>query len=147
MKLNVYQGETLVGSGPEPVHVDLAAKDYPAGTFTGEREEDNGTKSKRFSFPAVTVKPVVVPVTGVTLSQATATGDIGRTVELTATVAPENATDKTVTWSTSDKAIATVDAGTVTFVAAGTATITATVGGQSATTKVTVKVPAEEPAE
>ncbi|WP_055679872.1 Ig-like domain-containing protein [Secundilactobacillus kimchicus] len=80
-------------------------------------------------------------MTGVTMSQATATGDIGKTVVLTATVAPETATDKTVVWASSDDKIATVKDGTVTFVAAGTADITATVGGKSATTKVTVKTP------
>ncbi|WP_034527419.1 Ig-like domain-containing protein [Secundilactobacillus oryzae] len=78
------------------------------------------------------------------LSQATATGDVGKTVELQATVTPAEATDKTVTWTTSDATVATVANGTVAFVAPGTATITATSGDQSATTKVTVKEPVVE---
>jgi uncharacterized protein YjdB len=61
-------------------------------------------------------------------------------VQLTATVAPEDATDKTVTWSSDKTSVATVDAtGKVTAVAAGEATITATAGDKTATCKVTVK--------
>ena len=143
--LTVFQGDKQVGTGDSAkVHVDLEAKEYPAGTFTGELVDAAGTKSKRFNFPAVTVTPKTVAVTGVTMSQATATGDIGKTVALTATVAPEDATDKTVVWTSSNDKIATVkDDGTVTFVAAGTADITATVGGKSASTKVTVKTATE----
>ncbi|WP_295579699.1 S-layer homology domain-containing protein [uncultured Oscillibacter sp.] len=77
-------------------------------------------------------------VTGVTLSQATLTLAPGGSASLTATVAPEDALEKTVTWTTSDAAVATVASGTVTAVAEGTATITAAVGGKSATCVVTV---------
>ena len=63
----------------------------------------------------------------------------GDTQTLTATVKPDNATDKTVTWSTSSASIATVDNnGKVTAVKEGTATITAKAGDKSATCKVTV---------
>ncbi len=51
---------------------------------------------------------------------------MGGTETLTATVSPDNATDKTVTWSTSDSSVATVADGVVTAVGKGTATITAT---------------------
>ena len=68
-----------------------------------------------------------VDVTGVTLSQTEAAMTVGgETLTLTPTVAPSNATNKTVTWTTSDPTVATVADGTVTAVAAGTATITAT---------------------
>lgn len=67
-----------------------------------------------------------VAVTGVTLA-GTQSGAVGGTVQFTATVAPAGATDKLLTWTTSDPAIATVSkTGLVTRVAAGTATITAT---------------------
>lgn len=81
----------------------------------------------------------VVPVTGVTLSQTNASMYTGNTVNLTATVTPDDADDKTVTWSSSNTSVATVDAnGVVTAVGTGTANITATVGTVSATCEVTV---------
>jgi hypothetical protein len=66
-------------------------------------------------------------------------GDASET--LVATIAPANATNKAVTWSSSDSNVATVTNGTVSFVAAGSATITATTvdGGFTATCVVTVE--------
>ena len=63
----------------------------------------------------------------------------GETTTLVATVAPDDATIKMVAWSTSDEAIATVDNGVVTAVAAGAATITAKAGDKEATCVVTVE--------
>ena len=78
-------------------------------------------------------------VGGISLSQTTASLVEGGVLTLTATIAPEDAAHKTVAWSTSDERIAVVDAnGVVTAVAEGTATITATAGGHSATCVVTV---------
>ena len=68
----------------------------------------------------------VVNVTGVNLSPTSTTLYVGNTATLTATVTPDNATDKNVTWSTSNADVATVANGVVTAVGAGTATITAT---------------------
>jgi uncharacterized protein (TIGR02145 family) len=81
-----------------------------------------------------------VAVTGVTLSQTTATLTVGATLTLTPTVAPDNADNKAVTWTSSDIAVATVRNGKVTAVAAGTATITVTTedGGKTASCTVTV---------
>ena len=76
-----------------------------------------------------------VDVTGVTLSQTSASMTVGgETLTLTATVAPDDATDKTVTWATSDAAVATVADGVVTAVGAGTATITVTATNGTADT-------------
>jgi len=88
----------------------------------------------------VTVTGTSVPVTGVTLNKTSATVSIGGTETLTATIAPSNATNKAVTWTSNDPAIATVNAGTVRGVAAGSATITATTedGSKTATCAVTV---------
>ena len=82
----------------------------------------------------------IVDVTGVTLDKTVATVNAGTPVTLTATVAPEDATNKTVTWASSDEKIATVDKnGKVTAVKPGTATITATAGGdKTAECEVTV---------
>ena len=74
-----------------------------------------------------TIEPPTVAVASVSLSQAEASMTVGGdALTLTATVAPDNATDQTVTWTTSDASVATVTDGVVTAVAAGTATITAT---------------------
>ncbi|MBO6307154.1 MAG: leucine-rich repeat protein, partial [Paludibacteraceae bacterium] len=79
-----------------------------------------------------------VAVTSVTLDKTTTSIEVGKTETLTATVAPDNATDKTVTWTSSDESVATVANGVVTAVAAGTATITAKAGDKTATCEVTV---------
>ncbi len=86
----------------------------------------------------VTVTPKVIPVTGITLDPTSVSIEVGKTAKLTATVSPADATDKTVTWSSSRESVATVKDGTVTAVAVGTATITAKAGDKSATCTVTV---------
>ena len=68
-----------------------------------------------------------VAVNGLSIEPSTASIPVGgEPLTLTPTVSPDNATDKTVTWTTSDASVATVADGVVTAVAAGTATITAT---------------------
>ena len=82
---------------------------------------------------------VNAPITGISLDKETLSLTEGETETLTATIKPSNATDKTITWTTSNSAVATVDGGVVTAVKAGTATITATAGGYSASCVVTVE--------
>ena len=85
--------------------------------------------------------PGPVAVTGVSLNKTSTSIAAGQTEQLTATVAPSNATDQTVSWQTSNPSAATVSStGLVTGVAAGTATITVTTtdGGKTATCTVTV---------
>ncbi len=88
------------------------------------------------------------PVTDVTLSQDKADlTKVGETLQLTATVKPSYADNKTITWKSSDEKVATVDKdGKVTAVANGTATITATSadGKHSATAAITVKIAPEK---
>ena len=94
--------------------------------------------------------PTTVAVTGVTLNQNEAQMTVGgETLTLTATVNPNNATDQSVSWSTSDANVATVENGVVTAVAAGNATITVTTtdGSFTATCAITVTAPEPEPAE
>ncbi len=89
-----------------------------------------------------TVTPEIVPVSQITLNKAEISISVGNSETLTATVAPENAANKALTWASSDEDVATVAPdGTVTAVKAGAATITATAtdgSGKSATCKVTV---------
>ncbi len=76
-----------------------------------------------------------VNVTGITLDKTEASMIVGgETLTLTPTVAPGNATDKTVTWTSSDASVVTVANGVVTAVAPGTATITATATNGTADT-------------
>ena len=87
----------------------------------------------------VTVSSASIPVESVTVSEESIEIKIGETFTLTATVLPENAEDKTVTWSSSDNAIATVsDDGVVTGVAVGSATIVAAAGQRTAVCSVKV---------
>ena len=94
---------------------------------------------------AAAPEPEVIPVTAVTLSEATKELEIGGTFTLTlvATVTPDDATDKTVTWASDNATVAEVVDGVVTAKAAGTATITAKAGDKSATCVVTVKAAPE----
>ncbi|MFR4035633.1 MAG: S-layer homology domain-containing protein [Oscillospiraceae bacterium] len=89
-----------------------------------------------------TVTPEIVPVSQITLNKAETSISVGNSETLTATVAPENAANKALTWASSDEDVATVAPdGTVTAVKAGAATITATAAdgsGKSATCTVTV---------
>lgn len=85
-----------------------------------------------------------VPVEAITLDKDSLTLTAGTSETLTASVSPEDATDKTVTWTSDNDAVATVADGVVTAVAAGTATITAKAGEKTATCVVTVSA-AEEP--
>ena len=88
----------------------------------------------------VTVLPPI-PATGVTLDKAALKLYEGDAAKLTAMVKPEDTTDKTIVWTSSDKTIATVKDGAVTAVKTGTATITAACGEAKATCAVTVKAP------
>ncbi|MHC6181193.1 cell wall-binding repeat-containing protein [Clostridium sp. JNZ X4-2] len=85
-----------------------------------------------------------VPVTGVTLDKTSTTVEAGGIDQLTAAVAPTDATNKGLTWSSSDESVATVDQnGVVTGVSAGTATITVTTADGNKTAACTVTVNAQ----
>lgn len=124
--------------------------DIPTGNYTIELR----TTNKGLSDEVKVICPVEaklrvnnskiqsVPVNGITLSKTSMELMAGQTAELQATITPSNATDKTITWKSSNTNVATVASdGTVTAVAAGTATITVTANdgsGVSASCSVTV---------
>ncbi|MBR0030277.1 MAG: Ig domain-containing protein [Bacteroidales bacterium] len=130
---------TWISSDPPVAAIDngeiLAGK---PGTATITVKTKDGGKTATCK---VTVESGDVAVTGVSLDKTELTLKSGEKATLTATVTPEDATDKTVSWKSSDSAVATVDEnGKVTAVKAGSATITVTTtdGGKTATCKVTV---------
>ena len=132
------QKVTWKSDKPEIATVDASGK------ITGVKEgEATITVTTEDGAKTATCKvTVTIPVTGVTLNKTALTLNIGANETLTATVAPADATNKKVTWKSSDAAVATVDAnGKVTAVKAGEATITVTTedGGKTATCKVTVQ--------
>lgn len=89
-----------------------------------------------------TPEDTIVPVASVSLSQPEAEMEVGETVQLQAQISPSNATEKEVMWGSSKQSVATVsDAGLVTAVGEGSAKITATAGGKTATCVVTVTKP------
>lgn len=93
----------------------------------------------------VKVAPKTIAVTGVSLDKTALTLTEGESATLAATVAPADAANKAVTWSTSDKNIATVADGKVTAVKPGKATITVKTadGNKTATCAVTVEAKPE----
>lgn len=105
-----------------------------------------GYKAFQYKSAVWDVKGLIIkegiPVSGVSISTSESSINVGNTLQLEATVSPSNATNKNVTWSSSNPEIATVDetTGLVTGVAIGTATIIATSvdGGKTATTRVEV---------
>lgn len=148
-------GDIIIGL----VGIDTASSDYcvlncanampddpddnTARTVTLSVTDDNGgTFSVSVDFiPEASEGEEYVPVTGVSLNKSTASVTAGTNLTLSATVTPSNATNRAVTWSTSNASVATVSpAGVVKGVTPGTATITVTTvdGGYTATCAVTV---------
>ncbi|WP_228520670.1 Ig-like domain-containing protein [Flavobacterium sp. JLP] len=106
------------------------------GTTTITVKTADGNKT---ATSAITV--AAIPVASVSVSPTTASLYAGNTQQLSATIAPANATNKNITWSSSNTAIAAVNSiGLVTAVAAGTANITATTqdGNKTAVAAITV---------
>ncbi len=115
------------------------------GTATITVKTTDGSKTATCT---VTVKTPTVSVAGISLNKSAATLEIDETVTLLETLTPSNATNKNVTWTSSDNSVATVSNGTVTAVGEGTAIITVRTvdGNKTATCTVTVTKPeAEEP--
>ncbi|WP_440960102.1 S-layer homology domain-containing protein [Paenibacillus nitricinens] len=114
------------------------------GTSVISVKVDDGKLSNTYTFNLTVNDVGDVIVTGLTLNKTTlqlTEGEAGDTLK--AVIAPANATNKTVIWSSSDETVATVVNGVVTPVGIGTATITATSmdGSYTATSVVTVSAP------
>ncbi len=106
-------------------------------TITVRSAADN----TKFATATISVISEPIAVTGVTLNKTTLVLQEGETSNLVATVQPSTATNKNVTWSTSDASVATVDNGNVKALAVGSATITVTTedGNKTASAEVSVR--------
>ena len=156
-----WEDDTYTLSGGNIHHGGLG---WPAGshrTVTYEKGLGQNFSARSVSIylsslPDITLNisgdAYIVPVESVKLSTSAYTIDMtvpggSTTVQLNATVAPENAANKNVTWSSSDESVATVDQnGLVTAVSGGEAIITVTTedGEKTATCTITVKDQVEE---
>lgn len=116
-------------------------KAVAAGSATITARSNNG----KTAICTVTVKDPVIEVTSVSLNKTSLSLVKGNSQTLTASVTPTNATNKTITWKSSNTNVATVSNGKISATAAGTATITATTSnGLVASCKVTVTNPVIE---
>ena len=115
-----------------------------AGNVTITVTTEDGSYKATCTVTVKAPEPVTIAVTGVTLDKTSAELYVGDNTSLVATVAPANATNKAVTWTSSDTSVATVsNSGVVNATKVGTATITVTTvdGSYKATCAVTVKAP------
>ena len=126
-------------SNPDAATVNSNGKVYAVKEGQAVITATAGAKSASCT---VTVSKKIVPVTSVSLDRTSLSLIKGETATLIATVSPSDATDKNVTWTSSDATIASVDqTGKVTALAGGNVTIKAAAGEKSATCTVTITVP------
>src|SRR5699024_6658959 len=138
--LNLYKDEELVKSeeyveGKASVIVDglEANTDYPKGTYQVSRKNENG-ESEIVDVPAIKTKPITV--TGLNINKESTRIEAGATEMMNATVSPSTATNKKVTFISTDDAVATVDSNSkITTVKAGATDITVTTEDRSKTAK------------
>ncbi|NBK79664.1 hypothetical protein D5272_13985 [bacterium D16-76] len=140
----LVSGDTLATAPTLACDADMnTIGQYPI-TASGAAVPSGGNYNTAITYVpgTLSVTDPTIPVTGVTLNKTSTTLTVGGSERLTATVAPSDATDKSVTWASSNTAVATVDSsGNVTAIGSGSATITVTTadGAKTATCTVTVR--------
>ena len=137
IQLNPTNGTTIQSGNDEPLVLDEenGVIIVPAGgSVNGTVWLAGGTVAKN-GTQKVNVESIALNENTLTLY----TNRDPKTAALTATVSPDNATDKTVTWTSADEKVATVENGVVTAVGNGTTTITAQAGEKTAICTVTVR--------
>ncbi len=127
-------------------HADVATKVGGSAVAIGGDIAGGATLQEINNNITLTAQWTPIPVSSISVAPSSKTLEVGGTQQLTATVSPDNAFDRTVTWSTSNGSVATVSStGLVTAVAAGTCTITATANdgsGKTGTCSITVEAAA-----
>lgn len=127
---------TAVGNGEADITISLT-QTFPASTGETATAE---TSSQPVALTATTHVTVTTAVESISFDKTEGVLTVGNTHQIKATVSPENASDQTLTWTSSDESIATVDSsGNVAAKAAGSATITASVGDVSEDYSLTVQ--------
>lgn len=122
---------------------------YPAHLHTnGVCPYSSSSSSSKSSTPSssssstktTTTAPTTVAVTGIQINENIERLEVGKSKTLTATITPSNATDKSITWKSSDESIATVNTkGEITAKKSGTVDITATSSnGKTSTIKINI---------
>ena len=111
------------------------------GKVTAINAGDATITAKAGDMTASCTVIVAIPVSSITLDQTSITLYEGEVTSLTATIKPDDATDQTVTWVSSNTSVATVSNGTVTAVSAGTAMIAVKAGDKTASCTVNVIIP------
>ena len=103
------------------------------------------TVNNKIAECTVTVEPAVIRVENIFLDKSELTLTVGKTYELSVTISPADAEDKSVSWASSNNAVATVDNGTITALSVGTAdiTVTTTDGNKSAVCSLNVVKPVQ----
>ncbi len=133
-------GVDLTLSSKKPTRSGYTFKGWATSSSGSASYQPGGTFSTNANTTLYAVWQQVINVTSVSLDQSGNQwiANNGSTVSITATVAPSNATNKTVSWSSSNTGVATVSGGTVTAREAGHTQITATAGEKSASVNVYV---------
>lgn len=153
--LKVYKDDEVIATGERgedgkatvTINDLVANTEYTVGTYQVSFSNENG-ESEKVDVPAFKTKPIVV--SGVKLNKENANLEVGSNETLNATVSPSTATNKKVSFQSSDSEVASVDNnGKVTAIKAGTADITVTTedGNKTATCTVTVTDPEPDPEE
>lgn len=151
LALKKGKSQTLTANvNPASLKVQWSSDKTSVATVDGNGKvtaKANGTANITAKVGSITSKckvTVTTDVSSVKLDKTKLTMKIGEKKKLKATVSPSTASNKTVTWGTSDKKKATVSKGTVTAKQAGTVKITAKAGSKKATCTITIKkIPAK----
>lgn len=128
--------KNVVWSSSDPQIVSVSSKGRITAKEFGSVKITATASNGLFAVCDVTVKPV--EVTSITLNKSNVSLATGKSVTLKATIAPSNADDQTVTWSSSNSSVASVVNGKITGIKEGSAVITATAGSHQAVCNVSV---------
>lgn len=151
--LKLYKGDEVIATGERgedgkatvTINDLVANTEYAVGTYQVSFSNENG-ESEKVDVPGFKTKPIVV--SGVKLNKESTNLEVGSNETLNATVSPSTATNKNISFQSSDSEVAKVDNnGKVTAIKAGTADITVTTedGNKTATCSVTVTEPETDP--